>query len=98
MEGHLVAMDDPDVVVLITNSNVKHELSSSEYPLRRKHCEDAATSLGKKSLREATMQELKGNALLFTSKIPMLCMVARMGYDSTLVLQLLCTELILLRN
>ena len=33
-ESKLVRMDDPDVIVLITNSNVKHELTGSEYPSR----------------------------------------------------------------
>lgn len=60
MDGILVPMKDPDLVILITNSNVKHELTGSEYPLRRKHCEEAAKAMGKKSLREATMSELEG--------------------------------------
>ena len=58
-------LKDPDLVILITNSNVKHELTGSEYPLRRKHCEQAAAALGKKSLREATMDELNGNLIHF---------------------------------
>jgi galactokinase len=33
-ESKLVRMDDPEVLVLITNSNVKHELTGSEYPSR----------------------------------------------------------------
>ena len=53
-------LSDPDLVILVTNSNVKHELTGSEYPLRRKHCEEAAAIMGKKSLREATMDDLKG--------------------------------------
>ena len=61
VEGKLVPLSDPDLVILVTNSNVKHELTGSEYPLRRKHCEEAATSMGKKSLREATMDDLKGD-------------------------------------
>ena len=73
MEGKLVPLSDPEVVILITNSNVKHELTGSEYPLRRKHCEQAAAALGKKSLREANMDELNGwykKLLLF---LQMLC-------------------------
>ncbi len=61
MEGKLVPIQDPKLVVLITNSNVRHELTGSEYPLRRKHCEEAAASLGKKSLRAANMDELNGS-------------------------------------
>ena len=67
MEGKLVPLSDPDLVVLVTNSNVKHELTGSEYPLRRKHCEEAAATMGKKSLREATMEDLRGNKHQFIS-------------------------------
>ncbi len=67
MEGKLVPMQDPKLVVLITNSNVRHELTGSEYPLRRKHCEEAASVLGKKSLREANMDELTGEIFYMCS-------------------------------
>lgn len=50
---------DRGLVILITNSNVKHSLTGSEYPTRRRQCEEAATILGKTSLREATMKELE---------------------------------------
>ena len=60
MEAKLVPMNNPDLVVLVTNSNVRHELTGSEYPTRRKQCETAAATLGKPSLREATMAELEG--------------------------------------
>ena len=60
MEGRLVPMTDPDLIVLITNSNVKHELSSSEYPVRRRQCEEAASALGVAKLRDATLQQLQG--------------------------------------
>ena len=66
MEGKLVPLKDPNLVILITNSNVKHELTGSEYPLRRKHCEEAAATLGKKSLREASMDELNGKGIVHT--------------------------------
>ena len=60
METTQVPLSDPNVVVLVTNSNVKHELTGSEYPTRRKQCEQAAAILGKKSLRDATQEELNG--------------------------------------
>jgi len=50
----LVPMTDPSVAVLIINTNVKHELTGSEYPARRKQCEAAAKILGVPSLRDAT--------------------------------------------
>lgn len=59
-QGRLVPMTDPEVVVLVTNSNVKHELTGSEYPTRRKQCETAAKVLGVSSLREATELDLEG--------------------------------------
>ncbi len=45
----LVPMTDPSVAVLIINTNVKHELTGSEYPTRRKQCETAAKILGVRS-------------------------------------------------
>ena len=60
MEAKLVPMTNPDLVVLVTNSNVRHELTGSEYPTRRKQCESAAVALGKPSLREATLAGLEG--------------------------------------
>jgi galactokinase len=50
----LVPMTDASVAVLIVNTNVKHELTGSEYPTRRKQCETAAKILGVPSLRDAT--------------------------------------------
>ena len=55
----LVRMTDPSVAVLIINTNVKHELTGSEYPTRRKQCEEAAKALGVPSLRDATAAMLE---------------------------------------
>jgi galactokinase len=55
----LVPMNDPSVVVLIANTNVKRELSGGEYPARRKQCETAAKILGVPSLRDATPDALE---------------------------------------
>jgi galactokinase len=55
----LVPMSDPSVTVLIINTNVKHKLTGSEYPARRKQCEAAAKILGVPSLRDATDDLLK---------------------------------------
>ncbi|XP_034248892.1 galactokinase-like [Thrips palmi] len=59
LESRLVPLDDPELVVLVTNSNIKHELSGSEYPTRRRQCQQAAEALGKKSLRDATVADLQ---------------------------------------
>ncbi len=53
-----VPFTDPDVTVLIANSNVKRQLASSEYPIRRGQCETAATQLKVKALRDADMYAL----------------------------------------
>jgi galactokinase len=50
----LVPFTDPGMAILITNTNVKHELTGSEYPTRRRQCEAAATALGVPSLRDAS--------------------------------------------
>ncbi|GFR57995.1 galactokinase-like [Elysia marginata] len=64
-QGKLVPLSDPNVVVLVTNSNVKHELTGSEYPTRRKQCQEAAKILEVPSLRDATeaMLEAKKSSL-----------------------------------
>ena len=62
-EGRLVPLSDPRVVVLVTNSNVKHELTGSEYPTRRRQCQEAAQILGVPSLRVATEAALEGGFL-----------------------------------
>lgn len=53
-----VPMSDAGVRVLIINSNVKHELNSGEYAIRRRQCEEAARAMGVSSLRDATMAML----------------------------------------
>ncbi len=49
---------DPCVAVLVINTNVRHELSSSAYAERRRHCELAAAAMGVQSLRDATPEKL----------------------------------------
>ena len=50
----LVPMSDPSVALLVTNTNVKHELGSGQYAGRRAQCGAAAKALGVSSLRDAT--------------------------------------------
>ncbi|KAK6177578.1 hypothetical protein SNE40_015652 [Patella caerulea] len=59
LEVKLVPLSNPEVVVLIINSNVKHELTGSEYPTRRRQCETTAKLMGKQSLRDASEQDLE---------------------------------------
>ncbi len=58
-ETQLVPMNDPAVSLLITNTNVKHELANGEYAQRRAQCEAAANALGVPSLRDATPELLE---------------------------------------
>ena len=57
-EPKMIPLSDPNVSVLITNSNVKHSLTGSEYPERRASCEEAARRLGASLLREISMETL----------------------------------------
>ena len=43
----LVPFNDDDICVLVTDSNVKHQLSSGKFAENVHHCEDAAKLLGK---------------------------------------------------
>eukprot|EP00188_Purpureofilum_apyrenoidigerum_P005177 Plantae.Rhodophyta-Purpureofilum_apyrenoidigerum.ctg6482.p1 GENE.Plantae.Rhodophyta-Purpureofilum_apyrenoidigerum.ctg6482~~Plantae.Rhodophyta-Purpureofilum_apyrenoidigerum.ctg6482.p1 ORF type:complete len:387 (+),score=73.57 Plantae.Rhodophyta-Purpureofilum_apyrenoidigerum.ctg6482:95-1255(+) len=53
-----VPLADPDVCVLVCNSNVKHSLTGSEYPTRVKQCRAVADAIGVTALRDATMDQL----------------------------------------
>ncbi|XP_038227154.1 galactokinase [Dermochelys coriacea] len=59
LETFLLPLPDPSVAVLLTDSNVRHTLTGSEYPTRRRQCEEAAKALGKASLREAGLADLE---------------------------------------
>ncbi|MCE9592099.1 MAG: galactokinase [Planctomycetes bacterium] len=56
----MVPLADPNVSVLIANTNVKHELTGGEYAQRRAECESAARAAGVKSLRDLPMKALLG--------------------------------------
>jgi galactokinase len=53
-----VAMTNPDVTVLIINTNVRHKLAEGEYAKRRAQCETAARVLKAPALRDATIKGL----------------------------------------
>ncbi|NLS97153.1 MAG: galactokinase [Planctomycetaceae bacterium] len=59
-QARMVTFDNPALTVLITNSNVKHELTGSEYPLRRAACEETARLLNIDALRDASTEMLEG--------------------------------------
>ncbi len=59
----MIPMTAADITVLVSNTNVKHELTGGEYAERRSQCEAAAEILGVASLRDATpelLEESKG--------------------------------------
>lgn len=62
LETTQVPFTNPDITVLIVNSNVKRELASSAYPIRRGQCETAAKQLKVAALRDATMSKLDAMA------------------------------------
>jgi galactokinase len=53
-----VAMSNPDITVLIINTNVRHKLADGAYATRRSQCESAAKTLNVPALRDATMKAL----------------------------------------
>lgn len=50
-----IPMNDPQVSVLICNSNVRHSLADGEYATRRAQCQHATEAMGVASLRDATL-------------------------------------------
>ena len=64
-----IPLTDVSVAVLIVNTNVKHELASSQYGLRREACETAARTLGVSSLRAATAELLQEHAKLMDDSV-----------------------------
>ena len=67
MEAKTVPLSDPNCVVLITNSNVKHELTGTEYSERRDKCYEAAKLLGIPSLRSAKSEDIESKKSIFGS-------------------------------
>ena len=57
-----IPFTNPDMELLIINSNVKHELTGSEYPDRRAQCKRAADILQVDALRDVTMEQLRANS------------------------------------
>lgn len=62
-----VPMKSKSVAILVINTNVKHELTGSEYPDRRRQCEAAAKALGVKSLRSCTLADVNASPSKLTN-------------------------------
>ncbi|XP_055390172.1 galactokinase-like [Condylostylus longicornis] len=70
LETFQIPFETNDLAILICNSNVRHELSDSEYPTRRNQCAKALNLMGLKSYRETKEEHLSalngaGNEILF---------------------------------
>jgi len=48
-----IPFDDPDVVLLVADTKVAHDIADGEYAARRAQCESAARKLGVPALRDA---------------------------------------------
>ena len=77
MDTEAVPISDPDICIIVINCNVKHNLSDSEYPKRRKRCEEAAKILGLQSLRDASLSLLECKNILFLFWV---CRFTHLGY------------------
>ncbi|KAK8770593.1 hypothetical protein V5799_012942, partial [Amblyomma americanum] len=62
-----VPLNLPSVVILVTDSQVKHALTGGEYAQRRGNCQAASTILGK-SLRDASLEDLHNHREQLTSE------------------------------
>lgn len=60
LETELISMPE-NLAVMIINSNVKRGLVDSEYNTRRLQCEEAASTLGLKALRDVSLAKLQSN-------------------------------------
>ena len=58
-EIEAVPFNSQNITVLITNSNVKHELTGGEYAQRRSECQSALKQLRATSWREVSSQQLE---------------------------------------
>jgi len=58
-EPEMVPFTNPEIAVLIINSNVRHELAGGEYAARRSQCQEVASRLAVPALRDATQEQLE---------------------------------------
>jgi galactokinase len=58
IQHRFVPFPSDEVTVLITNSNVRHELTGGEYAQRRSQCDAALKKLTRSSWRDVTLDEL----------------------------------------
>lgn len=54
-----VPFNDPRTVLLVVDTQVKHDIGDGGYPQRRRQCEESAKLLGVAALRDATMPQVQ---------------------------------------
>jgi galactokinase len=57
--GEFAPFKDPSLAVLIINTNVRHKLADGAYAQRRAQCEQAASAMKVKALRDADLKMLE---------------------------------------
>ncbi len=62
-EARHVPFDDPAVVLLVADTQVKHDIGEGGYPLRRRQCQAAAGRLGVRALRDVSPEKLAAGGL-----------------------------------
>lgn len=62
--GHIeqIPFDNPNVILLVADTQVKHDITDGGYAKRRQQCYDAAAKLGVKMLRDADEQSVSAAA------------------------------------
>lgn len=60
-EVTLVPFENPDLAVIIANTNVHHQLSDGGYAIRRRHTEEALAAIGHASWRTVTMADVESH-------------------------------------
>jgi len=60
-EVTLVPFENPDLAVIIANTNVHHQLSDGGYAIRRRHTEEALAVIGHASWRTVTMADVESH-------------------------------------
>jgi galactokinase len=62
LETRQVPFDDPQAVLLVADTQVKHDIGDGGYPQRRRQCEAAAKKLGVPALRDVDMDRVEAAA------------------------------------
>ncbi|MBN1941966.1 MAG: galactokinase [Phycisphaerae bacterium] len=59
LETKHVPFNDPQAVLLVADTRVKHDIGDGGYPERRGQCEESAAVLGVRALRDATISQAR---------------------------------------